>query len=286
MRAVVIEELSQESMQLCRYRIDRLTKPVHSLAHLELMAERLAGIYAEARPQHIRKGLVLFTGKQYGCHGAAEKEAADVIIPEERYKTTYALADELAATVYVGEIIAEDAEAAFDEGVVLAERMYKDGITGVGIGHFGSQRRGAVQRIVALQGKEAPLAEVLAAIRCPVVAGMIGFVLAACALRMAVVFDDNVTLAAVLGAATVSSRVKEYVFASLVYDDPIHQEMLALLGRKAFLHYGMMADGGVGAALGLSLLDASLHMLNDMKTFAEAEVTVAEDGPGATLQKG
>ena len=35
---------------------------------------------------------------------------------------------------------------------------------------------------------------------------------------------------------------------------------------------------------GLSLLQASLHMLNDMKTFGEAQVHVAEDGPGALVQ--
>jgi len=38
------------------------------------------------------------------------------------------------------------------------------------------------------------------------------------------------------------------------------------------------------AALGLKLVDASLHMLNDMKTFSEAQVAVATDGPGAGRQ--
>lgn len=37
--------------------------------------------------------------------------------------------------------------------------------------------------------------------------------------------------------------------------------------------------------VGLILIDAALHMLGDMKTFAEAAVAVANDGPGAGRQK-
>lgn len=42
----------------------------------------------------------------------------------------------------------------------------------------------------------------------------------------------------------------------------------------------------IAEKIGLILIDASLHMLNDMKTFAEAAVAVANDGPGAGRQKG
>ncbi|WP_196599453.1 nicotinate-nucleotide--dimethylbenzimidazole phosphoribosyltransferase [Pectinatus frisingensis] len=37
--------------------------------------------------------------------------------------------------------------------------------------------------------------------------------------------------------------------------------------------------------IGLILIEGALHMLNDMKTFAEAAVAVANDGPGAGRQK-
>ena len=36
--------------------------------------------------------------------------------------------------------------------------------------------------------------------------------------------------------------------------------------------------------MGMSIIKASLHVLNDMKTFGEAEVAVAQDGPGALKQ--
>lgn len=38
--------------------------------------------------------------------------------------------------------------------------------------------------------------------------------------------------------------------------------------------------------VGMILIDGALHMLNDMKTFAEASVAVANDGPGFGRQKG
>jgi nicotinate-nucleotide--dimethylbenzimidazole phosphoribosyltransferase len=37
--------------------------------------------------------------------------------------------------------------------------------------------------------------------------------------------------------------------------------------------------------LGFMLMHGALHMLNDMKTFGEAGVTIAKDGPGTQRQK-
>jgi len=47
----------------------------------------------------------------------------------------------------------------------------------------------------------------------------------------------------------------------------------------------MRLGEGTGAALGMTLIDGSLHVLNDMKTFAEARVAIAQDGPGAQTQR-
>ena len=66
-------------------------------------------------------------------------------------------------------------------------------------------------------------------------------------------------------------------YAPAVDDYLLHTQIHAL-----FLN--MTTGGGCVAALGLKLADASLHMLNDMKTFQEARVAVANDGPGAGRQ--
>ena len=57
------------------------------------------------------------------------------------------------------------------------------------------------------------------------------------------------------------------------------------LDLKAHLDVDLNLGEGTGAVLGISLLKASMHVLNDMRTFGEAEVPVAEDGPGALVQK-
>ncbi len=65
-----------------------------------------------------------------------------------------------------------------------------------------------------------------------------------------------------------------------------HKEQCRFLGVKPCLHYHLQIDEALGSTMGLSIIDASMHMLNDMKTFIEAEVSVAEDGAGKGRQAG
>ena len=57
MKQFNIEPLHQPSMESCRLRIDNLTKPIYSLAMLETMAERMAGILAVEKPNHLHYGV-------------------------------------------------------------------------------------------------------------------------------------------------------------------------------------------------------------------------------------
>ena len=52
MRTFKIEPLHVPSMEACRLRIDNLTKPIYSLATLETIAERFAGILRNPKPNH------------------------------------------------------------------------------------------------------------------------------------------------------------------------------------------------------------------------------------------
>ena len=111
------------------------------------------------------------------------------------------------------------------------------------------------------------------------------FVLRAASLRMPIVFDNALTGAAVLAAFAIDSRVRDYVFPAAAYDDLTHQAQLQHLQLTPYLFYNLNVAEGVGSSMGLSIIDASLHMLNDMKTFVEAEVEAAEDGPGNSRQE-
>ena len=53
----------------------------------------------------------------------------------------------------------------------------------------------------------------------------------------------------------------------MYYEEPVHQMQMQKLGMKSFLHYDFTEAEGYGSALGLSLMDAAIDMLNQMKTF-------------------
>ena len=78
--------------------------------------------------------------------------------------------------------------------------------------------------------------------------------------------------------------VRDRLVGSHFSAEPQQAEILELANLPAYLYLGMNVGEGVGAVLGISLIHAALHVLNDMKTFGEAAVSVAEDGPGALVQ--
>lgn len=117
------------------------------------------------------------------------------------------------------------------------------------------------------------------------IAALFGLVVQAAREGIMVVFDNAVTGAAVLAAVTVYPEIKNYILPSVYYEEPVHQMQLSKLGMKSFLHYDFTEAEGYGSALGLSILDAAIDMLNQMKTFGSAGVAVAEDGPGKGRQR-
>lgn len=116
------------------------------------------------------------------------------------------------------------------------------------------------------------------------IAALSGAIIAAASQGRIVVLDGMITAAAALVAARLTPKVIPYLIGSHYSLEPAQRIVLENIGIPAYLHLDMRLGEGTGAALGLTLLDASLHMLNDMKTFGEAAVAVAEDGPGALKQ--
>lgn len=131
--------------------------------------------------------------------------------------------------------------------------------------------------------KDDPL-DVLSRIGGLEIAGLAGVILGAAAGRAAVVVDGLITTAAALIAVKMAPQVRDYLVGSHFSIEPAHNVALDIIGIPAHLRLNMRLGEGTGAALGMSLINASLHMLNDMKTFGEAEVAVAQDGPGALKQ--
>lgn len=115
-------------------------------------------------------------------------------------------------------------------------------------------------------------------------AGLVGVMLGAAAGGAAVVLDNETTSAAAIIAVQLAPAVKDYLIGSHWAAAAMQQEALAVLDVPAYLHLQLGIGEGVGAAMGMSLINASLHVLNDMKTFGDAAVAVAQDGPGAAKQ--
>jgi len=132
--------------------------------------------------------------------------------------------------------------------------------------------------------KAEPLA-VLAKIGGLEIAGLTGVILGAAAGRAAVVIDGIAAGAAALIAVKLAPLAREYLIGSHYSREPAQQRVLEMIGLPAYLHMDMRLGEGTGAALGITLIDAALQVLNDMKTFGEATVAVAEDGLGAGRQR-
>ena len=369
MRTFKVEPLDTQAMETCRFRIDNLTKPIYSLATLETIAERFAGILGDPKPNHLRQGVLvvaadhLVDGPQNDQHGS-ESYAAIKHFNEGRTATQGAAA-KLNATVHVVNVGLEqdtsdltnieqqvirngshffgvepaisrdELDRAIELGFTYADKLHRDGLQVVAIGNIGERAfldslvttatiTGCAYEDILVHNEYGPTIEQRAAhihsfvdrfniavddwsaiseserrdavLHLLHIAGgldiafLTAFILGAASHRMAVVFDNIVTGAAVLAAVTIEPLVKDYVFPSAAYDEPIHDEPIhkeqcRFLGVKPYLDYKLLIDEALGSTMGLSVINASMHMLNDMKTFVEAEVSVAEDGAGKGRQK-
>jgi nicotinate-nucleotide--dimethylbenzimidazole phosphoribosyltransferase len=109
------------------------------------------------------------------------------------------------------------------------------------------------------------------------IGGIAGVILAGARYRIPVVLDGFISGAAALIAAALSPQIKPYLIASHQSVEEGHRIILDHLGLKPLLNLGLRLGEGTGAALGISLVEASLKILDEMATFSEAGVSEKED---------
>jgi len=105
------------------------------------------------------------------------------------------------------------------------------------------------------------------------IGGIAGVILAGARYRIPVVTDGFISGAAALIATSLSPQVKPYLVASHQSVEEGHRIILDHLGLKPLLNLGLRLGEGTGAALGISLVEASLKILDEMATFSEAGVS-------------
>ena len=105
-------------------------------------------------------------------------------------------------------------------------------------------------------------------------------ILAAAANRIPVVIDGFISGAAALIAVKLAPKVRDYLIASHLSAEAGHRAMLEYMGLTPLLNLKMRLGEGTGAALGISLAEASVKLLKGMSTFGEAGVS-GKDGEEA-----
>lgn len=251
------------AMAACQKRIDSLAKPIYSLGRLEELAVRLAGVTGEARPPlGARRALLIFAAKE---PSARQKRLISAFISHAEAPVTLALLDrdsKPAEAFALGQKIAR--ELAADSSLLgLALAAETDEMAREKAARYDEAFRPAkegTESLNLLQNLSPALQREAAAI--------LGALCAAAQSRCLVLLDDPATESVAHLAETLAPTLKSYLLH-------VQSDYLAL---------ALPASCGVAASLGMRLVDAALHMENDMKTFSETAVAVAADGPGKGRQ--
>jgi nicotinate-nucleotide--dimethylbenzimidazole phosphoribosyltransferase len=260
-------------MSRCQTRLDNLTKPLGSLGSFEALARKMAGITGQARLRELQPQIILVNGSRRSS-GLLDVFAGHVGAGIEEFN------------IPVGAVAAPaELRNILHRGIAVGKAAAAAGARAVGLGATGEIDSATAAVIIDWfrSGAVDPV-DLLAKTGNVELAALAGLVLGLAAGGAAVVLDGLATSLAALIAVRLAPLSREYLIGSHFPPEPGHAETLRLLDVPAYLFLEMNLGEGVGAALGLSLLQASLHMLNDMKTFGEAQVHVAEDGPGALVQ--
>jgi nicotinate-nucleotide--dimethylbenzimidazole phosphoribosyltransferase len=108
------------------------------------------------------------------------------------------------------------------------------------------------------------------------IAGICGLCLGAAAHRVPVVVDGFISSAGALAACRLSPNVRDYLFFSHRSEEAGHATFLRLFAVEPILDLKMRLGEGTGAALAMSLIEASVKVYNEMATFASAQVSGKE----------
>lgn len=149
---------------------------------------------------------------------------------------------------------------------------------GTGIDDAGLLRKAdAIRRGVAVNSVDAgdPIG-VLAKIGGLEIAAMAGVYLGAAKNSIPVIADGFISGAAALAAIRICPNAGHYLILSHLSEESGHKRLVEVIGQKPLFDLSMRLGEGTGAALAMSLVEASCKILSEMATFAEAGVSNKE----------
>ncbi len=262
-----LPELDTKAMEACQLRIDNLAKPIYSLGYLEELAVELAGILGDERPEStLKRALLCFTGSK---------------LSTVQRQLTEAFAEHAQAEVTIGHLRCDRPPTeAFDFGRITAEDItLSSPILGVALAETspddpcGTKQAALREALCSPDGSlryaaDEFLQHVPKQLKADVSA-LMGAIIAGAHNSSLIVLDNEATEIVARYTELLCPEIKPFILHT----------------QPNLLQLEMTTGGGCIACLGMRVVDAALYMLNDMKTFAEASVSVADDGPGAGRQK-
>jgi nicotinate-nucleotide--dimethylbenzimidazole phosphoribosyltransferase len=115
--------------------------------------------------------------------------------------------------------------------------------------------------------------DVLAKIGGLEIAAIAGSILQAAAKRVPIIIDGFISTAGAIIAAQLCPLCKAYMIPSHGSVEIGHRAALEYLGLEPMLNLNMRLGEGTGAALSFYLVEAGIHILEEMSTFADAGVS-------------
>lgn len=113
----------------------------------------------------------------------------------------------------------------------------------------------------------------LAALGGAEIAGICGVILGAASRRIPAVVDGFISSAGALVACKMCENVKDYLFFSHLSEEQGHKTFMGRFGVEPILDLKMRLGEGTGAALAMSIIQASVKIYNEMATFGSAAVS-------------
>ncbi len=105
------------------------------------------------------------------------------------------------------------------------------------------------------------------------IGGIAGVAIGAAAHHIPVVLDGFIAGAGALIAVELAPQVKDYMIAAHCSVEIGHRLILDHLGLTPLFYLGLRLGEGTGAALGISIVEAAVKILNEMATFSQAGVS-------------
>lgn len=326
-------------------KLDNLTKPLGSLGRLEELAKKYGTIKATVKPAMAKKQIYTFAGD----HGIADNGVSlfpKDVTPQMIFNFlrggggVNVLARHVNAEIRVVDVgtdfdfkgeaklidkkiaygtkdfskgpamTREEAVAALEAGIDVAEKAWEEGADIVGTGDMGignttpssaitsfitgcdpervtgrgtgidnkvlSHKISLIKKGISINSpdKNDPM-DVLAKLGGFEIAAIAGFILGAAARKIPVVIDGFISSTGALIAHELNPTITDYVFASHKSVEIGHSTILARLGITPVLDLDMRLGEGTGACLAISIIEAGIKILNEMATFKEAGVSEA-----------